>query len=262
MAPSEPPNVPRILKTARSKTLDMASSENSRPKAEVDAHDEDEVSNRERILNIAEHLFASKGYHATSVREIVNAASVTSPMLYYYFGSKEELLVTLLEERLASYSARLCKYLEDVTNAEEVILAWCQAFVDETSESSGSLRFVLALLYGPSPDAARATLLTHIRTIQCEFEERIQAYHPEICIERIAFVRESIFNFLDPYLFPVIDGWVDTIGDDVVSTISARIFAMLHDDLPFPEKTMKRNRLLLSAQIEALAGPPASGETP
>lgn len=237
----------------------MASSDPANA-ADASAPDDEEISNRERILNIAEQLFATKGYHATSVREIVNAASVTSPMLYYYFGSKEELLVTLLDERLTSFSERVQSYLAGVTNAEEVIRAWCQAIVDETSDSSGSLRFVFALLYGPSPDAARSTLFGHIRQIQNEFEGRIQKYHPQISIERISFVRESIFNFLDPFLFPLIDGWAESIGDDVVPAISARVFSMLHDDLPFPQSTMKRNRGLLASQIELLGATAGNGE--
>ena len=42
----------------------------------------------EKILKVAIEILARKGYHATSTREIVEAAGVTKPMLYYYFGSK------------------------------------------------------------------------------------------------------------------------------------------------------------------------------
>ena len=42
----------------------------------------------EKILQVAIEMLARKGYHATSTREIVEAAGVTKPMLYYYFGSK------------------------------------------------------------------------------------------------------------------------------------------------------------------------------
>ena len=45
----------------------------------------------EKILQVAMGFFAQKGYEATSTREIVEAAGVTKPMLYYYFGSKEGL---------------------------------------------------------------------------------------------------------------------------------------------------------------------------
>ena len=47
--------------------------------------------NAEKILQVGVHLMANKGYQATSTREIVEAAGVTKPMLYYYYGSKEGL---------------------------------------------------------------------------------------------------------------------------------------------------------------------------
>ena len=45
----------------------------------------------ERIARSAARLFASEGYDATSVRNIVEAAAVTKPTMYYYFDSKEAL---------------------------------------------------------------------------------------------------------------------------------------------------------------------------
>ncbi|MCE1227092.1 MAG: TetR/AcrR family transcriptional regulator, partial [Geobacteraceae bacterium] len=46
---------------------------------------------RQRLLDAALQLFSTKGYAATSVRELVEAAGVTKPVLYYYFKNKEGL---------------------------------------------------------------------------------------------------------------------------------------------------------------------------
>ena len=51
---------------------------------------------RGRLLASATELFARKGYAATTVREIVEAAGVTKPVLYYYFGNKEGLYLELM----------------------------------------------------------------------------------------------------------------------------------------------------------------------
>lgn len=56
---------------------------------------------REDILTQATKLFAHQGFSQTSVREIVEAAGVTKPTLYYYFGSKAGLFEALVTERLA-----------------------------------------------------------------------------------------------------------------------------------------------------------------
>lgn len=44
-----------------------------------------------RLLDCALTLFAEKGYAAASVREIIEAAGVTRPVLYYYCENKEHL---------------------------------------------------------------------------------------------------------------------------------------------------------------------------
>jgi AcrR family transcriptional regulator len=52
--------------------------------------------NRVNILDHALALFASRGYDAVGVQEIAEAAGITKPTLYHYFGSKRGLLDALL----------------------------------------------------------------------------------------------------------------------------------------------------------------------
>jgi len=56
-----------------------------------------EPNARQRLLATATELFAAKGYAGTSVREIVDRAGVSKPVLYYYFKSKEGLYYAILE---------------------------------------------------------------------------------------------------------------------------------------------------------------------
>jgi AcrR family transcriptional regulator len=50
---------------------------------------------RAAIVSAAVNLFYAKGYQATSVREIVEAAGFTKGALYHYFTSKEEILLEI-----------------------------------------------------------------------------------------------------------------------------------------------------------------------
>jgi AcrR family transcriptional regulator len=50
---------------------------------------------RERILDVALDLFTEQGYDATSLREIAERLGVTTAALYYYFPSKEDILLAL-----------------------------------------------------------------------------------------------------------------------------------------------------------------------
>jgi TetR/AcrR family transcriptional regulator, cholesterol catabolism regulator len=64
---------------------------------------------RAALVEIAAGLFAERGYRATTVREIADAAGVLSGSLYHHFDSKEsiidELLSSFLDELLGQYRA-------------------------------------------------------------------------------------------------------------------------------------------------------------
>lgn len=51
------------------------------------------IDKRLQILESAVQCFATKGYHATSIQEIADAAGMAKSSLYFYFKSKEELLL-------------------------------------------------------------------------------------------------------------------------------------------------------------------------
>ena len=66
-----------------------------------------ELDNKEKILKCALNLFYQKGYDAVGVQEIVTAAGITKPTLYYYFKSKYGLLEALLSEKCNRMNERL-----------------------------------------------------------------------------------------------------------------------------------------------------------
>jgi AcrR family transcriptional regulator len=53
---------------------------------------------RRQLMDHATQLFADNGYHPTSVAEIVQGLGVGKGVFYWYFQSKEELLVEILRE--------------------------------------------------------------------------------------------------------------------------------------------------------------------
>lgn len=55
-----------------------------------------------RILQTAAAIFADKGYHDTSIRDISRATGVSLSGLYYYFKSKEELLFLIQDHCFAT----------------------------------------------------------------------------------------------------------------------------------------------------------------
>jgi AcrR family transcriptional regulator len=58
-----------------------------------------EPANRELILDAAQRMFADAGYAATSTAKIAAAAGVPHGLVFYYFPSKRDLLLTVVGER-------------------------------------------------------------------------------------------------------------------------------------------------------------------
>ncbi|MFW6051927.1 MAG: TetR/AcrR family transcriptional regulator [Myxococcota bacterium] len=55
---------------------------------------------RERILKAAIRVFARKGFYATRVSEIAKAAGVADGTIYLYFKNKDDVLVSIFEDRI------------------------------------------------------------------------------------------------------------------------------------------------------------------
>jgi AcrR family transcriptional regulator len=54
---------------------------------------------KDKLMDAAEKLFAHRGFHGASLREITAAAGVDLALVNYHFGSKKQLLVAVVERR-------------------------------------------------------------------------------------------------------------------------------------------------------------------
>ncbi len=78
---------------------------------------------RDRILKAAVKVFAKNGFHATRVSEVAKAAGVADGTIYLYFKSKEELLVSLFEDRVEKLLAFMRESLPKQKSAPERLRA-------------------------------------------------------------------------------------------------------------------------------------------
>jgi AcrR family transcriptional regulator len=99
---------------------------------------------RAHLMDFAARRFAEHGYHPTSVAEIVSGMGVGKGVFYWYFTSKEELLVEILRE--AQYDLRRCQELEigdeaDPVRRIELGIRASMAWFDENREVVKLLQF-------------------------------------------------------------------------------------------------------------------------
>src|SRR5258708_23608397 len=67
---------------------------------------------RDRVLQVAQVLFAERGYRGTSLRDIAKRIGIKAPSLLHHFPSKQQLYLAVLDKMFES--------LEDAANA----IAW------------------------------------------------------------------------------------------------------------------------------------------
>jgi len=70
------------------------------------------IDTRDKILEVALELFANNGFDGTSTREICKGADVNISMILYYFGSKEGLYKTIIQNWFDKQSEYLDAYFD------------------------------------------------------------------------------------------------------------------------------------------------------
>jgi AcrR family transcriptional regulator len=108
---------------------------------------------RERLLAAALELFTTRGYAATTVREIVAAAGVSKPSLYYYFGRKEGIYLELMQNTYATFRERTALLETHNGTAQERIINFCTGIFDGFLEHIDVARIIYSIYFGPPQGA-------------------------------------------------------------------------------------------------------------
>jgi len=102
-----------------------------------------------RILDAAEELFAERGYHGVSIRDITLAAGVEVALANYHFGPKENLFKQVVMRRVQEHCDGQLRELDrveaaaaGVASVEQVIRAFCHfSFLKMMSGDGGWKRY-------------------------------------------------------------------------------------------------------------------------
>ncbi len=147
---------------------------------------------RERLLRSARALFLERGYTSTSVKDIVEAAGVTKPVLYYYFENKEAVYIAIIREAheglqrtLSAFEAE-SRSLDPETQVLRTVEAVFTYFMQEIDSGKLILRETIGAAKGV-PIYQRANCLeafegTFLRIIQSGIEQGIWAGNPRIML--------------------------------------------------------------------------------
>jgi len=93
---------------------------------------------REALLDAANQLLNQKNYQTITIREIAEAAGMKSAMISYYFGSKNELFMALVERMALDMQQEL----SGLPKISEPIRALINMMLNKHKENAGIFRFI------------------------------------------------------------------------------------------------------------------------
>jgi len=114
---------------------------------------------RDRLLNEAEDLFAQRGYHAVSVREITKAAASNLAAVNYHFGNKQNLYLEVFRSRWSPRASRIQQSFRQALQndasptPEKVVQSFARAFLEgpmSTDERTRHLKLISGELAQPT----------------------------------------------------------------------------------------------------------------
>lgn len=119
----------------------------------------------EQTLVAAHDLFAERGYAAVKMDQIAASVGVTKPLLYNYFGNKEQLYITCMERAGDSLTATVAEAVGASASPGEALGAGVRAF----------------FAFLDSDRAAWAVLFDETLPRGGEVAERVAEYRRRIC---------------------------------------------------------------------------------
>jgi len=149
-------------------------------------------STRERILGVAETLFARHGFAGASLRQVTAAAKVNLAAVNYHFGSKESLIEEVFRRRLDELNRHRLAALADVRAnpahaLEDVLGAFVSPALEQSMDSAGGSAFVrvLARAYAEHDERLRRFLSDNYGHVLREFAAAFARLLPHLDKEEL-----------------------------------------------------------------------------
>lgn len=106
-------------------------------------HITDPQSAKGKLMRAAAHLFKTRGYERTTVRELGAAVGIQSGSLFHHFKSKEDILLSVMEETIIINMARMDDALSRASDAKSRLLALIQCEINSVHTDTGEAMSVL-----------------------------------------------------------------------------------------------------------------------
>lgn len=152
---------------------------------------------REPLVDAAAKLFATKGYAATSTRDIAAAVNMQPGSIYYHFKSKEEILRAVYHEGIARFVDAL-----DVALADTSIEPWdrlkvaCTTHLEILLEGGAYAKIITPEFVRSFPPDLQKELIADRDEYEARFDALLQAVPMRAGVNRW-LLRAALFGALN-----------------------------------------------------------------
>jgi AcrR family transcriptional regulator len=114
-----------------------------------------------KILDAAQAAFAEKGFENTQLDEVAARAGCSRGAIYAHYANKEDLFLALMEHRVYTRFAAVCKQIEeqpDVSKRPDIFKRWVLDQISDLSWGTLTLEYKLYAVRRPEPESRQRLL--------------------------------------------------------------------------------------------------------
>jgi AcrR family transcriptional regulator len=148
----------------------------------------DPESPRGKLLQTAAHLFRSKGYERTTVRDLASAVGIQSGSIFHHFKSKDEILRAVMEETIVYNTALMRAALLESNDARERVLSLIRCELQSIMGGTGEAMGVLVYEWRSLSEDSRAYILS------------LRDTYEQIWLDVLSDARDAGYFKADPFV--------------------------------------------------------------
>ena len=150
----------------------------------------------DRILDVAEAMFAEHGYKAVSLRSLLRECGANTAAAHYHFGSKQELLEAIFARRCAGMNAERLRLLTTCVVepgrppiVEQILDAFLRPSLVWMNDDRGTRRFMRlrAVVAYEREELARNLIARYFNDTSRRFIDALAKALPQIGMEELYF---------------------------------------------------------------------------
>jgi AcrR family transcriptional regulator len=191
------------------------------------------------LLAAAARVFAQRGYHQTSMRDLARASGVSLAGVYYYVKSKDELLFLIQSRNFDAVITGMRARLAGVTDAVERLARFIDNHLDYFAAHMAEMKVLsheAGALTGEYLQQVNAKKREYTRALMDILADLEQSHGPAHVNRRVAAY--SLFGMMN-----WIYNWYDPLGDVGVELLGqsiCRLFLGGYVGLPVSEAALPR----------------------